>query len=144
MATNNFEIEINAPIEKVWQALTNAVQFNEWMKNVTVQTNWKQGDDITYTCYDEGGNVLQWNGMDMIWQGSIKTIDENKEFTCVYPTKSAGLVEESYFLEKLSDATTKLVQLQILTSQEVADGYKDGILQTLELLKNYVEKKSTV
>lgn len=140
MATNNFEIEMNVSIKEVWLALTNSVEFNKWMKNVTVQTNWKQGSEITYTCFDENGNVLQWNGMDMIWKGNIKIIDECKELTFVYTDKSTGLVEECYFLEKLSAYKTKLIQLQTLTSQEVADGYKDGTSQTLELLKNYLEK----
>jgi hypothetical protein len=78
--------------------------------------------------------------MDMIWRGNIKTIEENKELTCVYPSKSTGLIEESYFLEKLNDNRTKLCQVQTLISQEVADGYKDGTAQTLELLKNLLEK----
>lgn len=140
MATNNFEIEINASVEKVWLALTNAVEFSKWMKNVKVQTDWTQRAEITYTCFDESGKVMQWDGMDMIWQGKIKIIEENKELTCVYPTKSTGLTEESYFLEKLEANKTKLTQVRALTSQKVADGYKDGTSQTLVLLKNHLEK----
>lgn len=139
MTTNKFEIEINASIEKVWIAITNADEFSKWMKNVKVQTDWKQGSEITYTCYDEKGKVSKWEGMDMIWQGKIKTIDTNKELTCEYPSQSTGLIEESYFLEKLSESKTKLIQNQTLTSQEVADGYKEGTSQTLEFLKNQLE-----
>ena len=139
MAINNFEIEINATIKEVWLALTNSSEFTKWMKNTKVQTNWKQGSEITYTCFDESGNVTQWDGMDMIWKGNIKIIDEQKELTCVYPDKSTGLEEESYLLKKLSDDKTKLIQIQKLTSQEVADGYKKGTSQTLELLKNHLE-----
>ena len=140
MATNNFAIEINSSIEKVWFALTNSAEFNAWMKNVHVETDWKKGSEITYTCYDESGKVMQWEGMDMIWQGEIKTIDEHKELTCVYPSKSTGLLDESYYLEKLGPNKTKLIQTQTLLSQEIADGYKEGVLQTLELLKTYLEK----
>ncbi len=140
MATNNFAIEINSSIEKVWFALTNSTEFNKWMKNVQVQTDWKKGAEITYTCYDESGKVMQWEGMDMIWQGEIKTIEEQKELTCVYPSKSTGLMDESYYLEKLGTNKTKLIQTQTLLSQEIADGYKEGVLQTLELLKTYLEK----
>lgn len=139
MATNKFEIEINASIEKVWLALTNSVEFTKWMKNVNVQTDWKQGSEITYTCYDESGKVAQWEGIDMIWHRNIQTIEENKELTCTYPSKSTGLIEESYFLEKLEANKTKLIQIQTLTSQEVADGYKEGTSQTLELLKNHLK-----
>jgi uncharacterized protein YndB with AHSA1/START domain len=139
MITNNFEIEVNTSIDKIWLALTNSTEFNKWMKTVKVQTEWKQGADITYTCYDENDKVMQWEGMDMIWNGIIETIEENKELTCIYPTKRTGLEKESYFLEKLSDSKTKLSQIQILISQAVADGYKDGTAQTLELLKKHLE-----
>jgi len=139
MTINKFEIEINASIKDVWLALTNSTEVSKWMNNTKVQTNWKQGSEITYTCFDEIGNVTQWAGMNMIWKGNIKVIDEQKELTCVYPDKLTGLEEESYFLEKLSDDKTKLIQIQKLTSQEVADGYKEGTVQTLELLKNHLE-----
>jgi uncharacterized protein YndB with AHSA1/START domain len=141
MATNNFEIDINASVKEVWSALTNSTELAEWMKNITVQTEWKQGSEIIYTCYDKNGDVLQWSGMDMIWKGEIKIMDEEKELTCVYPDKSTGLEAESYLLKKLAADKTKLIQVQQLTSQEVADGYKQGTAHTLELLKNHLEKK---
>lgn len=141
METNSFEIDINATIEKVWLALTSSFEFNTWMKSVKVQTDWKQGSEITYTCYDTNGNVVKWDGVDMIWNGKIETLIENKELTCLYPSKSTGLEKESYFLEKVNDGKTKLIQIQILTSKHVADSYKDGTLQTLQFLKNYLESK---
>ena len=66
MITNNLEIEINTSVEKVWLAITIAAEFNKWMKRVSVETDWKQGSEITYTCYDENGKIMQWEGMDMI------------------------------------------------------------------------------
>jgi uncharacterized protein YndB with AHSA1/START domain len=141
MKTNNFEIYINASIERVWLALTNSVEFNKWMKRVKVETDWKQGSEITYTCYDTNGNVVKWDNRDMIWNGKIETLIINKELTCLYPSKSTGLEKESYFFEKVSDNHTKLIQIQTLTSQEIADGYKEGTSQTLQFLKNYLENK---
>jgi uncharacterized protein YndB with AHSA1/START domain len=141
MKTNNFEIYINASIEKVWLALTNSVEFNKWMKHVKVETDWKQGSEITYICYDANGNVVKWDGRDMIWNGKIETLNENIELTCLYPSKSTGLEKESYFLETVNDSQTKLIQVQTLTSQEVADGYKEGTSQTLQFLKHYLENK---
>ena len=140
MASNKFEIEINASIDKVWLALTNTDEFGKWMKSIKIQTDWKQGSEITYTCYDENGTVVKWDGMDMIWQGSIKTIEENKEFTCIYPSKSTGLELESFILEKLEDNKTKLTQIQLLISEAIADGYKEGTAHTLNFLKNHLEK----
>lgn len=141
MATNIFEINIIASVESVWKAITNAEQFSIWMKNVTVQTDWKKGSPITYTCYDENGKVMIWDGIQMIWEGVITSIIENKEFKCEYPGKNTGLIAEDYFLEKISEKETKLIQVQTLVSQEVADGYKDGVEQTLYLLKLFLEKR---
>ncbi len=141
MEKNNFEVQINTSVEKVWYAITNSTEFNKWMKSVTVQTDWKEGSTIVYTCYDENGKVMQWEGIDMIWDGLIEKIEKNKVLTCVYPSKSTGLVEESYYLEKLSENKTKLTQVQSLISKEVADGYKEGTAHSLELLKTYLEKK---
>ena len=143
MIINNLEIEINASVEKVWLALTNATEFNKWMKRVSVETNWKQGSEITYTCYDQNGKVMQWEGMDMIWKGNIKTVVSNKELTCIYPNQSTGLIEESYLIEKLGDHKTKLLQIQTVTTQAVADGYKEGTLHSLQLLKKHLETMST-
>jgi uncharacterized protein YndB with AHSA1/START domain len=139
MISNKFEIEINASAAQVWQALTNTSILNRWMKNVKVETDWKQGSNITYTCYDEKGDVFVWNGQKMIWNGIIKKFDDNQEFTCYYPDESTGLIEESYFLEILSSTKTKLVQLQIFNHQAVADAYKEGTLEMLNLLKDEVE-----
>lgn len=141
MVTNNFEIVIDTPIEKVWHAITNTYAFTEWMKSVRVETDWKEGSEITYTCYEENGQVLQWQGMNMIWHGIIKSLVKNKEFTCVYPSKTTGLLDESYFLESINNHQTKLIQIQNLISQEVADGYKDGVLHSLDLLKVYLENQ---
>lgn len=139
MVSNKFEIEVNASAAQVWQALTNTTVLDKWMKNVKVETAWKAGAAITYTCYDENGDVFVWNGQKMVWDGIIKVFEENKEFTCSYPDKSTGLVEESYILETLSAHKTKLLQLQVFEQQEVADAYQEGTLEMLNLLKAYVE-----
>jgi uncharacterized protein YndB with AHSA1/START domain len=141
MAQNNFELSINANIKNVWLALTNSYEFSKWMPNVKVKTNWIEGSQINYTCYDTNGNVIKWDNKEMIWDGIIETIKEDKELTCIYPSKSTGLEKESYLLEKISENETKLIQVQTLTSQEIADGYKDGTSQVLQFLKSYLENK---
>ena len=136
--TNSFEILIEAPVAEVWKAITEVPQA--WMKDVRVETDWQQGSPITYTCYDAAGKVMQWEGLDMIWEGTIQTIDPEKELTCVYPDGKTGLLKESYLLQKLDDNKTSLRQVQVLTTPEIAAGYKEGISHSHELLKNFLEK----
>ncbi len=100
MFENNYETIIHAPIEKVWHAITNSDELTKIMKDIKVVSNWKEGSDIRYTCYDKDGSIMEWNNMKMIWKGSIEVLDENREFTCVYPSSEAGLIKESYFSRK--------------------------------------------
>ncbi len=139
MENNTFDLQIKAPIAKVWNALTDTATFKAWMKNVQVETDWKQGAAIIYTCYDAAGKVVQWEGIDMIWKGTIETLEAQKEFTCVYPNGETGLLKESYLLKPEGDNQTHLRQVQTLTTAEVAAGYKEGTAHSLELLKKYLE-----
>jgi uncharacterized protein YndB with AHSA1/START domain len=141
MNTNRVEINIAAPVEKVWIAITQSSEIGKYLKNISVDTDWKINSDITYKCFDEKGEIMKWEGMEMIWTGVIQVMDTNKEFTCNYPSKSAGLESESYFLESINPNLTKLTMLQITISKEVADGYKEGNRHTLNLLKTYLENK---
>ena len=139
MATNEFEMTINAPVEEVWKALTTTALANAWMGNVQVETDWKEGANIVYTCYDDDGSISQWEGQDMAWEGIIAALIPDKEFTCDYSGDS-GLEKETYLLEKLDDKTTKLRFVQDCVSQEMADAYKAGIEESNEQLKTFLEK----
>jgi predicted 3-demethylubiquinone-9 3-methyltransferase (glyoxalase superfamily)/uncharacterized protein YndB with AHSA1/START domain len=137
--TNTFDVQIDAPLARVWEALTHTETAQAWMKNVQVKTDWQQGSAITYTCYDAAGKVMQWEGTDMIWRGTIETFEVQKELTCVYPDGETGLLRESYLLQQSGDGKTQLRQVQTLTTAAVAASYKEGTLHSLDLLKNYLE-----
>jgi uncharacterized protein YndB with AHSA1/START domain len=141
MKTNKFDIEIDAPVENVWHALTNAEAFGQWMKNVTVESTFEPDAPIKYVCFDDKGNILKWEGKEMVWKGFIKKIEKNEEFTCIYPDPSTGLVNESYLLKSKGPGKSMLTQTQTLISKEIADGYAEGTEHSLKLLKNHLEKK---
>jgi len=48
------EIDIMAPIEKVWEALTNPAMIHEYMFGTNVSSNWKPGSSITWSGEWEG------------------------------------------------------------------------------------------
>ena len=83
---------------------------------------------------------MEWNGMKMIWKGSIEVLKGNEEFTCVYPNGESGLTKESYFLEEIDQDTTNVKMVQYATSQEAANGYKDGTQEMMDMFKTYLEK----
>lgn len=141
MHTNIFEIKINAPIVKVWEALTTKEIAEKWLPSVKVESNWRVGGDIVYTCVDKNGEVLEWEGMKMIWSGKIEVMDNLKEFTCVYDNQGTGIIKESHLFQEESENSTILKLLQTCTTEEIAEKYKSAMNETFETLKKYLESK---
>lgn len=136
---NDYELTIEAPVAKVWQALTDKRVAEEWMLSVKVESDWAEGANIRFTCYDDKGNVAQWQGMDMIWNGTITRLVEQKEFTTKYDG-SAGVLLESYLLDADGPTTTRVKFHQECTNEEAAKGYREGTDEQFVMLKKYLER----
>ena len=139
MYTNNLEVIVHAPVKSVWKALTNSQRINEWMKNVYVKTDWKEGSPILYTCHDANGKALELNGRLVIWDGILETVVKNKELSCLYPSKASGVEKETYHLVEVFPEITKISFAQECLSPEPAESYKEDTKQTLEKLKEFLE-----
>lgn len=139
MYTNNLEIIVNAPIKNVWKALTDEEKIKEWMTGVKVETDWKEGSPIYYKCYDAKGNIVTWDGRQMVWDGLIEKIVPHKEFSCIYPSKATGLEKESYHLLEVFPEVTKVSLVQECLSKEAATTYIDNTMDTLKKLKEFLE-----
>jgi uncharacterized protein YndB with AHSA1/START domain len=63
-------ITINAPINKVWQALTDPAMIKEYLFGTTTITDWKKGSPISY----EG----EWEGKKYKDKGAIIDIVPEK------------------------------------------------------------------
>ena len=48
-------ININAPVSKVWQALTDPAMIKEYLFGTNTISDWKKGSSITYSGVWEGG-----------------------------------------------------------------------------------------
>ena len=140
MFKNAYQQTINAPVQSVWFALTHSQEIESYMKNIKVISDWHQGASIEYTCYEQNGSIMEWEGMAMIWKGVIEVLDENKEFTCLYPDTETGLVKERYLLQVIDANTTNLIFEQYTITAEMGQKYKDGTQETLKLLKSFLEK----
>lgn len=139
MYTNNIEIIINAPIKNVWNALTNESLIKEWLTNVAVRTDWKEGSPIYYTCYDNEGDVITWQGKQVVWDGIIEKFVPHKELVCIYPSKAVGLEKEKYQLVEMFPEVTKLQFAQEFLSPDIAENCKQESFNSLEKLKDLVE-----
>jgi uncharacterized protein YndB with AHSA1/START domain len=139
MFINQLTIIIKAPVSDVWFALTDPRIVSQWLPSIKVISNWQVNSPITYTCYNEDGSVMEWEGNQMIWEGIITELNENQKFSCNYPNGEAGILSEDYIFEVIDQNTTQLTQIQEATSQEMANNYKEGNQASLEMLKDYLE-----
>lgn len=82
--------EINAPVEKVWQALTDPAQIKQYMFGSNVETDWKVGSLMTWRG--------EWNGQTYEDKGYVIEVDENKalEYSHYSPLTGKPDVPESY------------------------------------------------
>lgn len=62
--TATAEVDVNAPIERVWQALTDPEIVKKYFFGTHVDTDWKPGSPITWsgeydgTAYEDKGSVI--------------------------------------------------------------------------------------
>jgi hypothetical protein len=60
MATNISAVTINAPIAKVWEALTQPELVKKWQMGSDLLTDWKVGSEIRFKNDVEGQILEQW------------------------------------------------------------------------------------
>jgi uncharacterized protein YndB with AHSA1/START domain len=60
MAINISVIHLNAPIQKVWTALTDPQIVKQWQYGSELITDWKVGSDIRFSAEWEGKVFEQW------------------------------------------------------------------------------------
>ena len=67
------EIEIDAPAERVWRALTDPAALKQFMFGSTIASSWKVGDPITFTG--------EWQGRAYEDKGVIQEVVPNKRLS---------------------------------------------------------------
>ena len=98
---NNFlakaSATINAPMDKVWQALTDPKMVKEWLFGTDMHVdNWEVGGEITYTG--------QWEGKQYQDKGKIVEIMPGQKLVSTYWSSFSGLPDapENYSVIKFN------------------------------------------
>jgi uncharacterized protein YndB with AHSA1/START domain len=138
-STSSYETIIKAHVGKVWNTITTSEEWEHYMNNMKIVSDWKVGESIVFTCYNPDGSVMLWNDREMIWRGVIAEKVTNSRFVVDYDG-SAGIKKETYEIEKIDEQTTKVTFIQVANDPETASGYDEGNKETLKLLKDYLEK----
>ena len=96
MAINISTVIINAPVQKVWEALTQPELVKLWQYGSDLLTDWKVGSEITFTTEWEGKIFEQW--------GKILEIKTNEliKYSLFAPRPGLEDKPENYFNELYS------------------------------------------
>lgn len=141
MKPSTFKIEITAPIQEVWKAISTTEGMKAWVEWLKIDTDWEVNSPIVLTPYGEKNEVVEYNGEKMIFNGIIEIKKENKEITYSYPEKLAGIERESYVLDEIDTHTTCVTFTQTCTSEDKAKDQEDNQKQLMEMLKKKLEEK---
>lgn len=84
-------ITINAPVSKVWDALTNPVQTKKYMFGCEALSDWKKGSPLTWEMEYEGKPFVA-------VKGSIVEIEPNIKlaYTTIDPNSAIADIPENY------------------------------------------------
>ncbi|TDW50333.1 activator of Hsp90 ATPase-like protein [Flavobacterium sp. 270] len=136
MAVNISTIVLDAPIEKVWNTLTQPALVKQWQYGSDLITDWKIGSEIRFRNEWEGQVFEQW--------GTVLEVIQNQKikYSLFFPRPELEDKPENYFIMSyvLSEENQK-VKLEILQEdnrpgavQEEPQGEENPILQSLKAL----------
>jgi uncharacterized protein YndB with AHSA1/START domain len=75
-------VAINAPVSKVWQALTDPAMIKEYLFGTDTVTDWKKGSPITYSG--------EWKGKKYQDKGTVVDIIPEKKLHTTYFSSMSG------------------------------------------------------
>lgn len=139
MATNISRLTVNAPKEKVWEALTEPEKVKAWQYGSELTTDWKVGNEIRFTSEWEGQIFEQW--------GTVLEFEPNEKlkYNLFAPRPDLEDKPENYFemeyklTEKENGTELLIVQEDNRpgAKQELEQGEENPVLK---MLKELIEK----
>ena len=132
-------ITINAPISKVWQALTDPAMIKEYLFGTNTITDWKKGSPISY----EG----EWEGKKYKDKGTIIDIVPQKLLHTTYWSSMSGKEDKPenynnviYELEPRNETTIVTISQDNIENEAQLEHMKQNWGTVLESMKKLLEK----
>jgi uncharacterized protein YndB with AHSA1/START domain len=136
--TAKAETIINAPAEKVWQALTDPEMVRQWLFGTEMTADWIVGGQIKYKGV--------WEGKEYEDKGEILELTPEKKLVSTYWSGMSGLPDApenyqkvSYELEPAGDGTKLTITQEGNKSEESAQHSEGNWKTVLESLKKLAE-----
>jgi uncharacterized protein YndB with AHSA1/START domain len=135
---------LNSPLKETFEFFTNSKTMYDWSK-IKLEGEFQVNNPIKFICYDENGDILQYNGESMIWTGIISQYTKNSSYTAIYDNpETTGLISETYEVKKIADYTTELNIAQQLISLDQYNQYDQGMDQMILQLNEYIQAQRKV
>src|SRR5690606_10293405 len=139
MKTISFEKKINAPIEKVWEALWNNENYREWTKHFIpgsyYESDWEVGGKTLFLDPDRNGMVATITKLDKPYE-----VIFNHQAGLTNGVESENYGEgafESYLLSETDGVTTLTVSVDL--NEEYDHEMDEGFHKGLEEVKRIAE-----
>lgn len=132
-------MHINAPVNNVWQALTDPAMIKEYLFGTNAVSDWKKGSSITYSG--------EWEGKKYEDKGEIIDIVPGKLLHTTYFSSMSGKEDKPenyanviYELTPENGGTTISVTNDNIEEENGRQHMKENWTKVLEGMKNLLEK----
>jgi len=133
------EVNIAAPVSKVWQALTDPAMIKQYLFGTDTATDWKKGSSITYTG--------EWNGKPYTDKGEIINIVPEKLLHTTYLSGNSGKEDKPenyanviYELKPEGSKTTVSIAQDNIENEAGLEHMKQNWGVVLDGMKKLLEK----
>jgi uncharacterized protein YndB with AHSA1/START domain len=130
---------IEAPVNKVWQALTDPAMIKQWLFGTNTKSDWKKGSSITYTG--------EWQGKQYEDKGQIIDIVPEKLLHTTYFSSMSGKEDKpenyanvKYELEPEGDGTLVTISNDNIDDEKAQEHVKENWTMVLGSMKKLLEE----
>ncbi len=137
------KVKIDAPVSKVWDALTKPEIVKQYFFGTDLHTNWKEGGDIRFTG--------EWEGKSYEDKGTILTVVPNQLIRYTYWGSMSGIEDKpenyaniTYELEGDGETTTLEITQENIPDEKMKTHSEQNWNKVLHNLKDLLEKDKPV
>lgn len=131
-------VNFDAPMDKVWDGLTNPAIVKQYFFGTDLHTDWKKGSPITWTG--------EWEGKKYEEKGEVLDIDPGKFVKYTYWSSMSGkedkpenYMEISYFLTGKNGGTQLEIVQDKVTDQQAKEHSEQNWISVFEGLKKILK-----
>ena len=139
--TGRVELEINASVEKVWEALTKPEIIKQYFFGTNTFTDWKMGSSIIFRG--------EWEGKTYEDKGTILVVDKYKMIKYDYWSSMSGIEDKpenyviiTYHLTQVDTKTKLVITQENIPDEKMKEHSEENWKKVMTDMKRLVEKKT--